>query len=267
MAITTVDGALAGMKPPERYAKTGITTTALAPNRFHCTIYETGVPGAAVANSAGINGAALTSYLGQIPIPAASGNTHLARFSGTGSSGCTLILCDRLWHNSGLSVTSTSLQSITPAAIPARDADGTTAGRGVIAAIEVSTTMGAGTPTITLTYTNSAGTGSRTGAIAAVAATAPVGTYYSFPLQAGDLGVRSVEGYQASATMTSGAIHLVLYRVIATVSTTTPLVEEAVDLLTSGFPRLYDTSVPFIIRMPTGTGATNIAGGVVYAQG
>lgn len=267
MAITTVDGALAGMKPPERYQKTGIATMAIGPGRYHSTFYEAGHPGAAAAPAPGVNGAALTAYAGQVPIPAASGNTHLARFSASASVACNVLLCDRLWHNSGLSVTLTTLQGITPVAIPARDKNGAALGHGVMAGLEVSTIMGAGVPVYTLTYTDQDGNTGITAALPATVAAAPVGTFQIWPLAAGDTGVRAVTGFQASATSTSGAFHIVLFRVVASIACRIANVEEAVDMLTSGFPRLYDTSVPFIIRQPSATTLTNTSGQVIYAQG
>lgn len=278
MAITTVSGAYAGMKPVERFMKQNtITPTAIAPDRYVSFWYVAGSPAAGAAPSPGVNGAAVTAPVtGQLEFSnPASGNSYLTKFvahrdaTGTTAVEGTFILCDRIWHNSGLSVTLTTLQSITPVAIGARDSDGATAGRGVYAALEVSTIMGAGTPTYTLTYTNSAGTGSRTAVIPAVAAAAPVGTFYTWPLQAGDIGVRSVEGFQASATSTSGAFHIILFRPIVSIPCKIGIPDVGVDLLTSGFPRLYNDTVPFIIRMPVATGGASVEtlGAFGYAQG
>ena len=106
MAITTIDLALAGMKPPAYFAK-AVTGTMVAGRAINIC-YLAGVPGAMAApSSPGISGTALTSYAGQIPIPAASGNTHLARFSGVSSAqGGILMLCDRLWHNNAMTAAS-----------------------------------------------------------------------------------------------------------------------------------------------------------------
>ena len=169
MAITTRDGIIAGVKPAEDILKVGAATVAA---RFYSPFYVAGRPGAAAANVAGTAGLALTSYAGQIPFAnPVSGNTYLARFSASVNVAGTLLLCDRLWHNSGLSATSASLQSFTSATWPARDMDGSTAGRGVMIGFEVSTLMGAGTPTFKLDYTNSAGTEGRTITTAAQATT------------------------------------------------------------------------------------------------
>ena len=61
MAITTLDQALAGMRPPTFLAKSGITMAAVGvAQRGYTPWYVGGLPGASTANSAGVNGAALT---------------------------------------------------------------------------------------------------------------------------------------------------------------------------------------------------------------
>jgi len=139
---------------------------------------------------------------------------------------------------------------------------------GVILGVEISGATGAGTPTITVAYTNSANTASRSGvnSVATVASSA-VGTFYPIGLQAGDVGVRSVQTLTLSATWTSGTMHLVAYRVLATLELPAAGVPNAVDALTSGMPRLYDTSVPFLIFIPQTTTTTLLSGSVVYTQG
>ena len=267
MAITTLDLALAGMKPPSYFAK-ALSGTLVAGRPMNLN-YLAGVPGAMVAPAPGLNGAALTSYAGQIPIPAASGNTHLARFSGVSSAqGGVLLLCDRLWHNSGLVVTTTGAQALTSAAWPARDANGATLGEGVQIGLEISAATGAGAATPTIVYTNSAGTGSKTGAmVTAYAASSIQGSFYPFSLAAGDVGVRSVQSCTLGVSMTSGSISLVAYRVLATLELAAAGIPNAVDALTSGLPLLYDTSVPFLLFVPQTTTTTATSGQVVYTQG
>jgi len=184
MAITTLDGVIAGMQPPVPFAK-ALTPTLVA-GRPHSLFYLAGFPGAATAPSPGMGGAALTSYAGQLPFSnPASGNSYLARLQGQTSTGGTLILADRLWHNSGLSMTSTSAQTINSVAFPARDADGSTDGNRVQIALEVTTATGSGTPTLTMGYTNSGGTSSKTGTgILTGVASSAIGAFYPMGLAA-----------------------------------------------------------------------------------
>lgn len=268
MAITTVDGALAGMQPAREIYK-ALTGTLVA-GRPHSLFYTAGIPGAAAAPTPGIGGAVLTSYAGQIPFSnPASGNSYLARFLGQATQAGTLLLCDRLWHNSGITITSTGAQTLTGSAqIPARDANGTNSGDGVFAGVEVSAQTGAGTPTLTLTYTNQAGaTGKTATNVVATVATSIAGTFYPIGLAAGDTGIRQATSFQLSATWTSGTIHIVLYRIIARLELTAALTPNAIDALSCGFTRLYDNSVPFLIFIPNTTTTSNITGQVIWTQG
>ena len=265
MAITTIDGAIAGMQPPEDVLKVGAATVV---GRFYSPFYVAGRPGAAVAPSPGLSGAALTTYAGQIPFTnPVSGNTYLARFAASVNVAGSLYLCDRLWHNSGIVVTSTGSQTINSVAWPARDAAGSTNGANILIGAEVSTVMGAGTPTWTMGYTNSGGTAGRSIVTAAQSATMAVGSFISIQLAAGDVGVRSIQTWQQSATMTSGVYSLVAYRALAKLEITTGNIGNAVDAITSGFPRLYDNSVPFLLWLPAATTAPLIHGQVIYTQG
>ncbi|TXH58376.1 MAG: hypothetical protein E6Q97_02310 [Desulfurellales bacterium] len=267
MAITTVDGAIAGMQPPVEFAK-NVTGTLVA-GRPHSLFYLAGIPGAATAPSPGVGGAALTTYAGQLPwANPSSGNSYLARLQAQATIGGSLLLCDRLWHNSGLSVTSNTSQNVNSVAWPARDRNGSTNGDGVFVGLEVSSGLGAGTPTLTLGYTNSAGVDTRSGTnIQATVASSIAGTFYQFGLAAGDVGVRSIQTYTQSATMTTGAHHLVAYRILARLELTSANVPNALDLLTGGFPRLFDNTVPFLLFIPSTTTTSNITGHAIWSQG
>jgi hypothetical protein len=267
MAITSVDLAIAGMKPVEPFAK-ALTGTLVAGRPFS-PFYLAGIPAAATAPASGLTGAALTSYAGQIPIPAASGNTHLAKAEFVSSAqGGIIQICDRLWHNSGIVVTTTTAQTINSVAWPARDKNGATSGAGVYIAMEVSTATGAGASVISISYTNSAGTAGRTGtAIDVYAATSAAGSFYRFALQAGDVGVQSVQSFTSTVSMTSGVVHLVAYRLLGTIPLIGVGIPNVIDPLTGGLPREYDTSVPFALYIPQTTTTTQLTGSVIHTQG
>lgn len=267
MAITTLDGVIAGNKPPEFFAKA--LSGTLVVGRMFSPFYLAGIPGAAVAPTPGAAGAALTSYAGQIPIPVASGNTHLSQFWGVSSAnGGAIMLADRLWHNSGIVVTTTTAQTINSVAWPARDKNGSTNGEGVYIGLEISTATGAGASVISISYTNSAGTAGRTGtAIPLYAASSIAGSFYIFGLQAGDTGVRSVQTYTSTVSMTSGVVHLVAFRYLATLPLTAAAVPSIMDAVTGGLPIEYDTTVPFLLYQPQATTTTQLTGGVIHTQG
>ena len=128
-------------------------------------------------------------------------------------------------------------------------------GAGVQAFVTPSVALGAGTPNITLTYTDAAGnTGNTTPTTLPISnASAPIGQIeYSgtaagkfgpfVPLAAGDTGIRSVQGFQYSATHTSGTTNVVLCRPLLTLPMTTIGVAAERDLLNQlpSLPRVFD---------------------------
>lgn len=269
MAITTLDGAVAGMQMPVPIIKTGIATAAVGAMRGYTLWYAAGNPGAATANAVGVNGAAVSGTTAGALTRAnpVSGNAHLARLTMSSSTVGNLWLIDRLWHNSGLSTTLTTAQAITPAALPARDRNASTNGADVLAALEWSSTGGAGTPAVTLTYTNQSGTASQSASIPVAVTTPPVGTFEIFTLAAGDTGVRAPTSFIQNATRTSGGFHLVLFRVLAQMEVSLANVGSAIDVLTAGMPRIYNDSVLQLVWFPSVTTATNFNGTYTETQG
>lgn len=266
MAITTADQLLAGMRPAHDFLKS--VTPTLVAGRPHSLFYLSGMPGAATASAAGLAGEALTSYAGALPFGnPSSGSAYLARFQAQATIPGTLLLCDRLWHNSGFTITSTGAQTVDSVAWPARDANGATDGVGILCGVEVSAATGAGTPTLTLGYTNAANATSRTATnVIATVASSAIGAFYPIGLQAGDTGIRSIQNLTLSATWTSGTIHLVAYRILARLDLgATPI--NAIDALTGGMPKAYDNTVPFLIFIPSTTTASVISGHVLWSHG
>lgn len=276
MAISTLDGVIAGMRPPQYFAK-AVSATLVA-GRPASLWSLAGSPGAGGFNST-LNGVVLDStsglVAGQIPhFNPASGNSYLSRFQANATQAGTLLLLDRLWHNGGYTITSTGAQNSTTPTWPSRcPTSGTvdtpsTNGFGVLLACEISAATGAGTPTITCSYTNDAGTASRTGTnIIATVASSAIGATYFIGLQAGDTGVRSLQSVTLSATWTSGTMNMVAYRVIAALELAGAFIPNAIDALTSGFPRLYDGVVPWLVFVPNTTTASNVQGSFVESQG
>lgn len=132
-----------------------------------------------------------------------------------------------------------------------------TTGAGVQAIVVPSTVMGAATPTITLNYTNSAGTASRAtpstpalplgNTAAAVSSVVYSGTgsgkYGPFMPQAnGDAGIRSVQSISLSASYVSGVLNLLLVKPLLTLPMTTIGVAAERDLLNQvpSLPKVYD---------------------------
>ena len=265
MAITTLDGVIAGMQPPRQITKTASGT--LVAGRPHTWWALAGSPGAGSYDTT-LNGAILTgnAVAGQIPRSnPGAGNAYLARLGAMVSQAGLLLLCDRLWQNRPANAS--GARAITSPTWPARSSDGTTNGDGVLLVVEFSTAQTAGTPTCAVTYTNQAGTGSRTANLLdAITATTAVGSFLRMDLAAGDTGVRSVQSVNFSATSTGGVWNLVAYRVLAQLEVQASI-PNAIDALTGGMPRLYDGTVPFFIFVPNTTTAATLAGQYVETQG
>lgn len=278
MAITTLDGALAGMQVTRPFAK-AVTATLVA-GRPHSLWYQGGAPGAGTMDSTTSGGVVLSSTSAQVAgqiqhTDPGSGNSYLGRLQAQSGTQGSLLLCDRLWHGSDvisaavISVTSTSLQTVTSMpALPARDNAGSANGDGVLIGVEIYSATGVGVPTITLGYTNQAGTASRSATnIDTVVASGVVGAFYRMGLQAGDTGVKSIQGITLSATMTSGNIGLVAYRILAALEITSAQIPNAIDALTGGFPRIFNGTVPFLLFIPSSTTASSISGTYTETQG
>ncbi len=129
--------------------------------------------------------------------------------------GGTVVICDRLSHQGGLSGTSTSAQTTN---LPTAALTRFTSGVGVMASLDVYTQVGSTVTTASISYTNSAGTAGRTspsftfgGASDRVA-----NLCIPIPLQIGDIGVKSVESVTlAASTLTAGNFGVTLWKPLA----------------------------------------------------
>jgi hypothetical protein len=194
---------------------------------------DAGLPGAYSLQSPGLNGFATDcSIASQTTDPngasqmganlladPASGSLYLTRGDVTSSAAELEQLIDLMWYNTGIAVTTTTGQTITQGTLAGRDINGTTNGEGVFAALLTTAALGnAGTITnTTITYTNSDGTGSRTGTFSALVgwqapASPVIGTWMPFQLQAGDRGIRTIQSITLGTSYVSGSMSLVMYR-------------------------------------------------------
>lgn len=164
---------------------------------------------------------------------------------------CVLMLVDMLGFYNITSVTTTGNQALNNTVTLPRYTDGA----GVQAFLTPSTVMGAATPNIQLTYTDSGGTaGNVTPATlpsgnSAAAVTSIVysgtgtGKYGPFiPLAAGDSGIRSVQQFNLSASYVSGVLNLVLCKPLMTLPITTLGVTAERDLVNQfmSMPKIFD---------------------------
>jgi hypothetical protein len=164
---------------------------------------------------------------------------------------CVLMLVDLLGFYPITSVTTTGDQALNNSVTLPRYTDGA----GVQAFLTPTTVMGAATPNIRLTYTDSAGNaGNLTPATLPIgnSAAAVTSIVYSgtgsgkfgpfIPLAAGDAGIRSVQQFNLSASYLSGVLNLVLCKPLMTLPITTLGVTAERDLVNqfASMPRIYN---------------------------
>jgi hypothetical protein len=235
-----------------------------------CPLFTTGYPGAGAAPGNSINGTALTTLTGSIPVPAAvSGDySEIVGFDvQQGGSVGGVWLVDFLWWNDTIAETTATGQSITHPGLPARDRSASSNGDGVFAAILVSTATTNGSPVTntTITYTDSAGNAGNTGTITSFPATAVAGTWVPFNLAAGDTGIRTIETLTLGTSYGGGTIHLVMYRPIVYVPLTTAGV--GASMPGGQMRRIWDSTCLVPVYDLTGTSGGVVSGLITYSQG
>lgn len=279
MAITTLDGIVGGFLPQLSFYYPSINATAAyTPVAISCA--TGGLPNASfTAGAPGVAGATIdgtTSTLGgTFPfVNPVSGNTYLAKFSvGLGSNSLSVHLFDLLWYNTGLTVTTTTAQTINSVALPSRDANGATSGVGVTAYLYVTSTLGnAQTSVPSISYTNQSGTAGRTGALAInLPASAATGTLIPFKLQGGDTGIQSIQSITQSVSFVSGTYILFLMRNICNIPSTmanSAGIGYTLDWAQTAFVRLYNGTALGIYVIPIAAGATGQNfGSITVVQG
>jgi hypothetical protein len=149
------------------------------------------------------------------PIPnATSGKLQIlgGRFNTSGLAGVSLVAIDLLNVSGGLSGTVTTEQTTN---LPTAALTRYTGGDGVFIGIIIYTIVGTTATTISVRYTNQAGTANRVSTITSFGGTGfrDAGRLIQVPLQAGDTGVRSVEGVTLTATTgTAGNFGVCLFK-------------------------------------------------------
>lgn len=250
MGFTSLDDLVAGaLAPADQWKRHEFTLPAPLSSMFH--VGED--PGA--WTTAGLSGEALTSAAGQIHVftAAAGKTTRLMGMEIHTTKDGTFYLADRLWQNA-IDPSLTTSQTVNSVAFPARDMDDSTNGRGVMIAMDLLGAIPTGACTVTVTYTNSAGTGSRTATLVIPSATTYVSSFFPIPLQAGDVGVRSIQDVTLSAVLaTVGQVGMVAYRMLGMVGTRAWMdgARGYVDAFQLGMPKIANNAVLFGLKQAT----------------
>jgi hypothetical protein len=262
LAITTIDGLVAALV----YPSWPILKAGFSPQVAGCWTslwVQAGIPGAGANSADGVNGAIPTdATAGAYPFTNVS-STYLARLAYYGTVLGQLLLYDRLWHNSGLSVTTVGNQALTSTTLTRPDANGAD----VEAWLQVYTTLGAGSTAKTIAYTDQDGNTAQVGTLQGFVTTAAAQRTFPFSLAAGDTGVRVITGFDNVATSTSGTFGLILRRLISGLAIPASNTGAVLDPIQGGLPRIYDDACLELIWLASSTTSMTVGGSIQIAQG
>lgn len=266
MAITTRDGLIAAVAAAELTNFSKVSTTTVA--GFYYTLWRTaGRPGTGATLPTASGRTLSRTDAGALPIPAPSGQSYLGAFAARAGTAGTLVLCDRLVETGSLSMAVITAQTVNSVALPAR----ATGLDDVELWLEIHTLGGTtASATVTASYTNQAGASGRTATlVGGIPATGtPVQRSYQMTLQAGDLGVQSVQTVTlGTSTGTAGVLGVTLRR-----SLIAGMIPTANLGFTFGYPEcdlamIGDDAALELMWLPTTTSTGIVNGYVSIAQG
>ena len=256
MAITTADGWFAAAKQKLLMAKTAAATTVAA-NPFSLW-NRAGNPGAgtlAVGNAATgvlfddtVAGAPLLRAFGG----GATGYLAAGRFRNTVAG--SLILYDRLWGAGAVLMTSLATTNFASQPSYAGRLPGGNDYGNIDILLELTTTVSATATTVSVGYTDEAGTAGRTTGASASLSGFATPRCVIMPLQAGDKGVQKIDSVTVGGTVASaGAFNVIAARRLAVFDIR---VANSMDLQSwdaIGGPQLFETSCLWMVGVPDGT--------------
>lgn len=262
MAITTGDGYIASAKQIANISKTA-AITSVAQSRTSI-FAAAGTPGAGTL-------AMTTALTGVVPTDATAGYPTINAFGGSATGYLTRVqyfntvtsrleLWDKLF---GINVSLTSLATTTLSGASSylgRCPDG--AGAGTRLFLEFTTAVSATATTVTVNYTNSAGTAGRTTGASPSLASNSVARLVELPLQAGDSGVQSIQSVVVGGTVaTTGAVNVIVMRPLWSQYVAVANTGDSHGLDKTGMPIVYADSAIYCTVLPnsTSTGIPDIA--------
>jgi hypothetical protein len=259
------------------FGKTG--TASDATGYWYGYWKDTGVLGAWAPGTPGLSGRATdgttSTDAGCIFFPDAGAGKvrYLTDVTMAATIASAFSLWDVVWVNSGLVVTTTTGQTINSVAFPARDDNGSSNGEGYRIGVYAVAALGnaAVVSNSTVTYTNSAGTGSRTATLSATVpqnfpATPVIGTVVWFDLQAGDTGVQSIQTVTLNTTLTSGTASVFVARKLVDVPVSVINMNFSKDINAGYGVVLYDNACILPFAQTSATTATVINGSVTTVE-
>jgi hypothetical protein len=263
--------------PFQRIINTGATSVA---GRWHECFASVGTGGTGVlTGTAGVGAALSNATVGALPEvtnTTTPDTRHLLTIMGA-TAATTLVpslmtLTDLLYIYPSCVLTGAATTLNNGVAKPTRAGTGV----GVQVSAFVVGAVGAATPLLTVTYTNSDGVGSRVGTLIASAASLPVGAALTggtvaslggpyMILQAGDKGVQSINSYAITSGGTTGTVTFVLNRPLTTVPLVAANLPGERDLLNQ-FPSLPQINDAACLAVMVQTGGALLANQIIYGE-
>ena len=181
-----------------------------------------------------------TSAVSVAPVPGSStGNLAVlgVRLSTVNNAGASITVVDVLNHHGGMSGTVTTEQTTNLPGGSTAALTRYTSGAGVMIGLLIYSAIGTTGTTVTVRYTNQAGTANRVSTATTIggAGFREANRIIMIPLQAGDTGARSVEGVTlAGTTGTVGNFGVVLFRPLAMFALDNATGAMPIDAITGG---------------------------------
>jgi len=238
MTIATMDQLVGGLANGQRIAWNKSNPGTGTSGVWMSLWKQGGSPGAA-ATPPSAGEIPTNSTAGALPFTnPGSGSAYLAQCAMGMAAVGIITMYDRLWHNSGLSGTVTTSQTINSAALTRPDANG----NDVECWLEVNTATGSTSRTASITYTDGVNGTGRTGSLT-LPATPSAQRMIPMTNQAGDYNVKSIQSVTLSGTTgTAGDFGFVLLRRIAEVPLLTGSSAVDRDAFGLGLPQIYNNA-------------------------
>lgn len=202
MAIADLDDYKDALRSGREIIPLNISNAVVVVGRAH-DLWRTSVPVGAGPTSAVVPDTDTLGALGQRDAGAGLQNSIIGYRLSALNPGV-YVICDRLAHSGGLSGTTTGAQTTN---LPTPTLTRHTSGVGVMIGLTIYTAIGTTATTVSATYTNQGGTGSRVTPLVQIGGSNfnAANRMILLPLQDGDSGVKSVESVTLTASTVSAA--------------------------------------------------------------
>lgn len=263
MAITSLDQVLAGILAGISIFKPTATVTT---GEWSSLWYVSGgVPAAGTGPASTASAQCDNTTTGAFPFTNPSGGrlSYVGRGTANSSQPGQLMIYDRLAHY-GFANTPTGLYTMSsPVSAP------TTRGSSGELWLEMPTVRSASASTVTVSYTNQAGTAARSTGAVSITTSLAANTMVRLPFQSGDTGAQSVASVTigTNALAASGTSNIVILRQLAKITVTAAGIAGVIDAITAGLPRIYDSSCLAFAWMAGASTTGNIHADFSIAQG